>query len=106
MIEPSSIRHPQNYKPITTEVKPGLYVIENAYEGEYVYFENDSFEIQESSSDMTDDCQDTSETQELSGEEMREILGASEPTPTKQPERIEKSQSNRDLIDEKGFGRS
>ena len=43
MIEPSSIRRPEGYKPRIVEVEPGFYRIENAYEGEYVYFENDNF---------------------------------------------------------------
>ncbi|MDJ0660292.1 MAG: hypothetical protein QNJ42_12495 [Crocosphaera sp.] len=82
MMEPSSIRHPEGYKPITKEVKPGLYVIENAYEGEYVYFENDSFEHQQSSAETINDFSETSETLELGGEEIREILGTSEPALT------------------------
>ncbi|MDJ0597262.1 MAG: hypothetical protein QNJ37_00230 [Crocosphaera sp.] len=90
-MEPSSIRHPKGYKPITKEVKPGLYVIENAYEGEYVYFENDSFEHQESSSEIISNCEETSETLELSGEEMRDILGTTETAPTQQDQTPQKS---------------
>jgi hypothetical protein len=41
MIEPSSIRPPDDHVRVIREIKPGLYRVENAYEGEYVYFEND-----------------------------------------------------------------
>ena len=97
MIEPSSIRHPKGYKRIITEIEPGLYMVENAYEGEYVYFENDCFEHQESSFDITDESQDISETSGLSGEEMRDILGTTEPTQTKKPETTETSPSKVDV---------
>ena len=87
MIEPSSIRHPEGYKPITKEVKPGLYVIENAYEGKYVYFENDSFEHQQSSSEIINDSQKNYESVKLEGigEKMRQRLGTTEPAPTRKP---------------------
>jgi|688.fasta_scaffold2244844_1 hypothetical protein len=84
MIEPSSIRHPQGYKRIIREVKPGLYRVENAYEGEYVYFENDSFEHQQSSPNVIIDAGEIAETveSELSVEEMRQLLGTTEPAIT------------------------
>ncbi|MEA5537141.1 hypothetical protein [Crocosphaera sp. XPORK-15E] len=98
MIEPSSIRHPEGYKPITKEVKPGLYVIENAYEGEYVYFENDSFPHEQSSSEVINDSEKTSETVELEGigEKMRQRLGTTEPKPTKKPQITQKYTSEID----------
>jgi len=87
MIEPSSIRHPEGYKPITKQVKPGLYVIENAYEGEYVYFENDSFEHQQSSSEVINDSQTNYGSGKLEeiGEKMRQRLGTTEPAQTHKP---------------------
>jgi hypothetical protein len=81
MLEPSSIRHPEGYKPIIEEVKPGLYVTKNSYEGEYVYFENDSFGNQQLSPNVINDAGEIAETVEskLSGEEMRHLLETNEP---------------------------
>lgn len=96
MLEPSSIRHPEAYKPIIEEVKPGLYVTKNSYEGEYAYFENDSFGNQPSSPNVINNAGEITETVEskLSGEEMRQLLGTTEPAITK---KIQTADSSRVL---------
>lgn len=98
MIEPSSIRHPQGYKRIIREVKPGLYRVENAYEGEYVYFENDSFDHQQSSSDIINDSQKNYESVKLEGigGKMRQRLGTTESAPTHKSQTTQKYPSKID----------
>jgi len=38
-MKPSNVQHPPNHAITMTEVQKGLFVIENAYEGKYDFFE-------------------------------------------------------------------
>ncbi|ACK73169.1 hypothetical protein PCC7424_4812 [Gloeothece citriformis PCC 7424] len=75
MLEPSSIRHPEGYNRKIKEVKPGLYVVENAYEGEYVYFEKDSFSSAQNEQSSEEDLTGI-------GQKLRQQLGTDKTAPT------------------------
>ena len=72
---------------------------ENVYEGEYVYFENDSFEHQQFSSEVISDSQKNHESVKLEGigEKMRRRLRTTEPAPTHKPRTPQKHPSEIDV---------
>jgi phycoerythrin alpha chain len=96
MFDPSSIRHPEGYKPIIRQIKPGLYSVENAYEGKFVYFEKYPSSSEQSSSDRVEEALvtaqsekskvttsiETSETVSSLGGTMLDKRSASSPQPS------------------------
>lgn len=88
MFEDSGIRRPEGYKRKIKQVKPGIYVVENPYEGEYVYFEKDNFPSHELSSDSLDETVKSSLQlpEDVSLEKMRQILGTDAPARSTKPQ--------------------
>jgi len=87
MLEPSSIQNSESSKLEVTQVRQGLYIIENAYEGVYEYFKDYPSIIDKSNLDNSSD-DSGSEAGESRLEEWRKWLKTdvkAETTPTEDP---------------------
>jgi hypothetical protein len=74
MIDPSGIK-PKNDKLIVKEIKPGVYTIENAYEGVHEDFTTSNFDVVESST-----VEGQSDSRDRSVEDWRAKFGTQERT--------------------------